>query len=155
MDPRTPPTTPPFAPWFGPQFTSWTAQYPPVQVAPQAFAVCKTALDTWLAVTNAALSGAERIRMAQLATDVETMGQNHRAAIDLAASKDLPGVFAVQAGLARAYLDGCTRYWTAVAEAMQATQAEMTDILSARAGNATGAAPRAAVRPASVDRKAA
>ena len=162
MDPRTTQTSPPYTRLFDPQWASWTTQFAPTTLAPQlpqfaqqAFAVYRTAFDTWLAITNAALAGAERVRMAQLATDVETMGQNHRAAAELAASKDLPGLLAVQSGLARAYLDGCARYWTAVADAMQSTQAEVTHLLAARTGSEEAAAPRAATETAVVDRKAA
>lgn len=124
--------------------------------APQAFALYKAGFDTWLALCNAALSGAERIRMAQLATDVETLGENHRAAVDTAAATDLPGIMAVQAGLTRAYLEGWMRYWSAVGESMQSTQAEVARILSARATGMPAAAAPAEARPdIAVQRKAA
>jgi phasin family protein len=119
--------------------------------APQAFAFYKTGFDTWLALVNATLSGAERVRMAQLATDVETQGENHRAAADTAAARDLPGLMAVQSGLARAYMEGWMRYWSAVGEAMQSTQAEVARILSVRAA----AMPAGAAPDIATQRKAA
>lgn len=124
--------------------------------APQAFALYKAGFDTWLALCNAALSGAEHIRMAQLATDVETMGENHRAAVSSAAANDLPGIMTVQAGLTRAYLEGWMRYWSAVGEAMQSTQAEVARILSVRATGMPTAVEAPAARPdVATPRKAA
>jgi Phasin protein len=94
----------------------------------------KANLDTLLAVASATLAGAERMRMAQLAADVETQAQNRQAAKDLAASQDVPGVLAAQSQLSGAYSDGYLRCWTAMAEAAQSTQLEIAQILSARAG---------------------
>ncbi len=121
--------------------------------APQALVLCKAGFDTWIALVNATLSGAERIRMTQLATDVETLGENHRAALECAAARDLPGLMTVQANLARAYMDGWMRYWTAVGEAMQSTQAEVGRILSARAAGLEAQPPAEAAT--TTQRKAA
>jgi len=136
MDPRTPQQT--AFPLF--KFPEFAAMMPQMGVPTQAFSLYKSGFDTWLALANAALAGAERIRMTQLATDVETLGENRRAAVDGAAARDVPDLMAVQAGLARAYLEGWMRYWAAVAEAMQSTQAEVGRILSARAVGAQATA---------------
>lgn len=151
MDPRTKQQTvvPPLA------FPDLAALLPQVGLPQQALALYKAGFDTWLALANAALSGAERIRMTQLATDVETLGENHRAAAEGAAARDVPGLMAVQAGLARAYLEGWMRYWAAVADAMQSTQAEVGRILSARVAGADAAASGAAAPSPAIQRKAA
>lgn len=94
----------------------------------------KANLDTLLAVASATLAGAERMRMAQLAADVETQAQNRQAAKDVAASRDVPGVLAAQSQLSGAYSEGYMRCWAAMAEAAQRTQLEIAQILSARAG---------------------
>jgi Phasin protein len=94
----------------------------------------KANLDTLLAVASATLAGAERMRMAQLAADVETQAQNRQAAKDVAASQDVPGVLAAQSQLSGAYSEGYLRCWTAMAEAAQRTQFEIAQILTARAG---------------------
>ena len=128
---------------------AWAPQFPMAvpQAAQQVFKLYRTAFDTWLAVANAGLAGAEHMRMAQLATDVETLAENHRASEGLAACTDLNGLLAVQTALARAYLGGCAKYWTALAESMQATQAQVASIVSSRAGE-MGAAWQGAVREA-------
>lgn len=151
MDPRkTQATTLTFTP---PDFAALAGPY--AAAAPQAFAFYKAGFDTWLALLNAALSGAERIRMTQLATDVETLGENHRAALEGSQARDLPGLLAVQAGLTRAYMDGWLRYWSAVGEAMQSTQAEVGRILSSRAAGFQGTAPEEAAPNIANQRKAA
>jgi hypothetical protein len=90
-------------------------------------------LDTLLAVTNAMLAGAEKMRMAQLATDVETQTQNRQAAKEVAASSDVPGLVAAQSHLSGAYSEGYARYWSMMLEAAQQTHAEIVRILAARA----------------------
>lgn len=174
MDPRksqpdAAPLAPFFAAWATPFMPQTLLQFPPQwptpsasplsaslpEVSQQALALYKGCLDTWLAMTNAALAGAERMRMAQLATDVETLGENHRAALGLAQCRDLPAVLAVQTGLGRAYLDGCARYWAAMAEAMQATQAEMARVVSGRAGTLSTAVPPEGEPAGPKERKAA
>jgi hypothetical protein len=151
MDPRKLHTTTAVtaAPFALPQqmFTQFGA------AAPQALAFYKAGFDSWLALVNAALSGAERIRMAQLATDVETLGETHRAAVQAAGTKEWAGLMTVQADLGRAYLGGWMRYWSAVGEAMQSTQAEVGRILSARAA-ALGTQPSAEAAT-TTERKAA
>jgi phasin family protein len=150
MDPRKPQaTTMTFTP---PDFAALLQPYS--AAAPQAFALYKAGFDTWLSLVNAALSGAERIRMTQLATDVETLGENHRAAMDCARARDVSGLLAVQTGLARAYMEGWMRYWSAVGEAVQSTQAEVARILSTRAAGLPDAAPEEAPNVAN-QRKAA
>jgi hypothetical protein len=151
MDPRTLQHTA-FAPF---KFPDFTAMMPQAAAPSQAFALYKSGFDTWLALVNAALAGAERIRMTQLATDVETLGENHRAAVDGAAARDVPALLAVQAGLAHAYMEGWMRYWAAVAEAMQSTQAEVGRILSAGAAGAPVAASGADAPTPAIQRKAA
>jgi len=151
MDARTTQQTA-FAPFTFPDLTAMTRQ---MAAPPQALALYKAGFDTWLALANAALAGAERIRMTQLATDVETLGENHRAAVDGAAAPDMPGLMAVQVGLTRVYMEGWMRYWGAVAEAMQSTQAEVGRILAASAAGAAAAAPAAGAPIPAIQRKAA
>lgn len=99
----------------------------------QWLAAYKANLDTLLAITNAALAGAEKMRMAQLATDVETQTQNRKVATEVAASSDVPGLLAAQSQLSGAYSEGYMRYWSMMLEAAQQTHAEIARILAARA----------------------
>lgn len=114
----------------------------------QWLAAYKANLDTLLAISNAALAGAEKMRMAQLAADVETQTQNRQVAKELAASGDVPGVLAAQSQLSGAYSEGYMRYWSMMLEAAQQTHAEIARILSARAAEIGDEMRRAVGGPA-------
>jgi hypothetical protein len=103
------------------------------ELSQQWVAAYKANLDTLLAIANAALAGAEKMRMAQLATDVETQTQNRQVAKEVASSSDVPGLVAAQSHLSGAYSEGYVRYWSMMLEAAQQTQAEIARILAARA----------------------
>lgn len=126
-----------------PQFMQWTAQFPPQwqypQLNEQVLNGWRAMFEGWLALANAALSGTEHLRMTQLATDVETMQENRRAASSLAGVHDLNGLMAIQTGLARAYLEGCAKYWSAMSELARGTQAEITRIATRNAAQLGGA----------------
>ncbi|MCL4801429.1 MAG: phasin family protein [Burkholderiales bacterium] len=96
-------------------------------------AAYKANLDTLLALANAALAGAEKMRMAQLAADVETQTQNRQAAKEVTTSRDVPGVLAAQSHLSNAYAEGYVRYWAMMLEAARQTNADIARILAARA----------------------
>jgi hypothetical protein len=101
-------------------------------VAQQCFKAYRAGFDTLLAVTNAALAGTERMRMAQLEADVETQTQNRSAALAVANCRDLNGLFALQSRLATAYMDSAMRYWATLAQLAQQTNAEVAKLLGAR-----------------------
>lgn len=100
--------------------------------AQQWFKAYRAGFDTLLAVTNAALAGTERMRMAQLEADVEAQTQNRNALLAVADCRDMNGLVALQSRLATAYLEGALRYWTTLAELAQQTNAEVAKVLGAR-----------------------
>lgn len=101
-------------------------------VTEQCFNACRTGFDVWLALTNAALAGVEKMRMVQLEADVETQTRNRTAALGAADCRDLNGLFALQSSLATAHLESALRYWTTLAELTQQTHAQMTQLITAR-----------------------
>lgn len=103
--------------------------------AEQWFKAYRTTFDTLLALTNAALAGAERMRMAQLEADVATQTENRGSALAAADCGDINALFAVQSQLAQAYTSGALKYWATIAEAAQQTNQEMVRILTARAAD--------------------
>jgi hypothetical protein len=116
----------------------WTA------LAEQWFRAYKTGFDTLLALSNATLMGVERMEMAQLAADVETQTRNRTAALAMANCRDVTGLLALQTNLVRGYLESSMRYWSAIAELVQQTSAEIAKILAGRGGEWAAAWQRAA-----------
>jgi phasin family protein len=98
----------------------------------QWFKACRSGFDTWLALSNAALAGAERMRMVQLEADVETQTRNRDAALGVADCRDMSGLFALQSNLATAYMESAMRYWRTLAELAQQTNAEVARLITAR-----------------------
>ncbi|MFO1364741.1 MAG: phasin family protein [Burkholderiales bacterium] len=96
------------------------------------FQACRGGFDAWLALCNAALAGAERVRMAQLEADVETQARNRSAALAAGECRDFNGLLALQANLATAYAESAMRYARTCAELGQQTNAEMARILGGR-----------------------
>jgi hypothetical protein len=129
--------------------TDWAA------VTEQWLRAYKAGLDTMLALANATLMGVERMEMAQLAADVEAQTQNRKAALAVADCRDVNGLLGLQTSLATAYLDSSMRYWSAVAELVQQTSAEVTRILSGRADQWLSAWQRGAGGDATPLREAA
>lgn len=101
-------------------------------IAEQCFKACRGGFDTWLALSNAALAGAEKMQMAQLEADVETQTRNRTAALGMADCRDLSGLFALQSSLATAYMESALRYWTTLAQLAQQTNAEIAKLVTAR-----------------------
>jgi hypothetical protein len=115
------------------------------EVAEQWFKIYRSGFDTVLAVSNAALAGAERMQMAQLEADVESQTCNRTAALGVADCRDMSGLLALQSNLASAYLESSMRYWTTLAQLAQ-SNAEIAR-LSPHAAR-SGAAPcRVRFRP--------
>jgi hypothetical protein len=98
----------------------------------QWFKACRAGFDTWLALSNAALAGAEKMRMAQLEADVETQTRNRAAALGVADCRDMSGLLALQSNLASAYMEGAMRYWSTIAQLGQQTNAEVAKLVTAR-----------------------
>jgi hypothetical protein len=105
------------------------------EVSKQWFNAYKNGLDMLLAISNSALAGAEHMRMVQLATDIETQGQNREAAAKLGSATDLQGVMKDQQALSQAYLEGFMEYWSTTAQMLQQTQGEISKVLAAHMGD--------------------
>jgi hypothetical protein len=99
------------------------------------FNAYKTGLDMLLAISNAALAGAEHMRMMQLATDIETQNQNREAAAKVGGASDIQGVMKAQQMLSQAYLDSFMKYWSTTAQMVQQTQGEISKVLTAHMGD--------------------
>jgi hypothetical protein len=121
-----------------PTRNDWTA------LTEQWFRAYKAGFDTLLALSNATLMGVERMEMAQLAADVETQTKNRSAALAVAGCRDVSGLFALQTNLVRGYLESSMRYWSAVAELVQQTNAEIAKVVAGRGQEWAGAWQRAA-----------
>jgi hypothetical protein len=107
-----------------PSRNDWTA------LGEQWLRAYKGGLDTLLALSNATLMGVERMEMAQLAADVETQTRNRTAALAVADCRDVTGLLALQTNLVRGYLESSMRYWSAIAELVQQTNAEIAKVLA-------------------------
>lgn len=105
------------------------------EVSKHWFNAYKTGLDMLLAISNAALAGAEHMRMMQLATDIETQNQNREALAKLGGASDVQGVMKAQQALSQAYLDGFMKYWSTTAQMVQQTQSEISKVLAAHMGD--------------------
>jgi len=101
-------------------------------VAQQWFQAYRSGFDTWLALCNAALAGAERVQMAQLEADVETQTRNRSAALAVNDCRDLNGLMALQANLATAYAESVMRYARTFAGLAQQSNAEVAKLLTGR-----------------------
>jgi hypothetical protein len=99
------------------------------------FNAYKTGLDMLLAISNAALAGAEHMRMMQLATDIETQNQNREVAAKVGGASDIQGVMKAQQMLSQSYLDGFMKYWSTTAQMVQQTQSEISKVLAAHMGD--------------------
>jgi phasin family protein len=121
MSTPTPPESIPAVPQL-----DWAA------AADQWFKVCRSGFDSWLALSNAALAGAERMRMVQLEADVETQTRNRDAALGVADCRDMSGLLALQSNLATAYMESAMRYWKTLSELAQQTNAEVARLFTAR-----------------------
>ena len=102
------------------------------QATEQWFKAYRAGFDILLAVSNAALAGAERMRMAQLEADVETQTRNRTAAIEVGQCRDVQGLVALQSNLATAYMESAMRYGNTFAQLAQQTNAEIAKLLTAR-----------------------
>jgi hypothetical protein len=105
------------------------------EVSKHWFNAYKTGLDMLLAISNAALAGAEHMRMMQLATDIETQNQNREALAKVGGATDIQGVMKAQQALSQAYLDGFMKYWSTTGQMVQQTQSEISKVLAAHMGD--------------------
>ncbi len=121
-----------------PSRNDWTA------LTEQWFRAYRAGFDTLLALSNATLMGVQRMEMAQLAADVETQTKNRTAALAAADCRDVTGLLALQTNLVRGYLEGSMRYWSAIAELVQQTNAEIAKIMAGGGQEWAGAWQRAA-----------
>lgn len=102
------------------------------EVAQQWFQAYRGSFDTWLALCNAALAGAERVQIAQLEADAETRTRNRNAVLAVGDCRDLNALMALQANLATAYAESAMRYTRILAELAQQTSAEIAKVLGGR-----------------------
>jgi hypothetical protein len=98
----------------------------------QWFTACRSGFDTWLALCNATLAGADRMRMAQLEAGVETQTRNRSAALAAGDCRDMGALLALQSNLATAYLESAMRCSKSLADLAQQTNAEIARVLAAR-----------------------
>jgi phasin family protein len=115
-----------------PESTVATPRIDWADVAQQWFQAYRSGFDTWLALCNAALAGAERVQMAQLEADVETQTRNRSAALAVGDCRDLNGLMALQANLATAYAESAMRYARTFAELAQQTNGEIAKLMTGR-----------------------
>lgn len=115
-----------------PESTAGVPQVDWAAMTEQWFKACRTGFDTWLALSNAALAGVERMQMVQLEADVETQTRNRTAALGAADCRDMSGLLALQSNLATAYLESAMRYWTTLTQLGQQTNAELASLVTAR-----------------------
>ena len=94
----------------------------------QWFDACRMPFDTWLELSNATMSCAERM----LASTGETQSQIRGAAEALAKAKDPQEAVSLQGMLMTACWQGLLQYWKNVAELAQKNQLECARILERR-----------------------
>jgi len=100
----------------------------------QWFETCRMPFDTWLELSNATMSCAERM----LAFTSETQSQIRAAAAALAKAKDPQEAVSLQGMLMTACWQGTLQYWKHVAELAQKNQLECAKILERRCTQASG-----------------
>ena len=88
----------------------------------------RTQLETGLALVNALVAGAERVREAQLAAARDTRVQHKQIADRVAKTASMQDLLALQSSLLNEYCFGTVRYWSQLAEIGRRTQEDITNI---------------------------
>ena len=93
------------------------------------FDAFKTQFETGLALVNALIAGAERMREAQLTAARETRVQHKQIAERVAKTASIQDMLALQSSLLNEYCFGTVRYWSQLAEIGRKTQEDIANIV--------------------------
>jgi phasin family protein len=93
------------------------------------FDAFKTQFETGLALVNALVAGAERMREAQLDAARETRVQHKQIAERVAKTASMQDMLALQSSLLNEYCFGTVRYWSQLAEIGRKTQEDIANIV--------------------------
>jgi phasin family protein len=85
--------------------------------------------ETGLALVNALVAGAERMREAQLSAARETRVQHKQIAERVAKTTSMQDMLALQSSLLNEYCFGTVRYWSQLAEIGRKTQEDIANIV--------------------------
>ena len=88
----------------------------------------RTQFETGLALVNALVAGAERVREAQLAAARETRINHKQIAERVAKTASMQDLLALQSSLLNEYCFGTVRYWSHLAEIGRKTQEDIANI---------------------------
>ena len=93
------------------------------------FDAFRTQFETGLALVNALVAGAERMREAQLSAARETRVQHKQIAERVAKTASMQDMLALQSSLLNEYCFGTVRYWSQLAEIGRKTQEDIASIV--------------------------
>lgn len=93
------------------------------------FDAFKTQFETGLALVNALVAGAERMRESQLDAARETRVQHKQIAERVAKTASMQDMLALQSSLLNEYCFGTVRYWSQLAEIGRKTQEDIANIV--------------------------
>jgi phasin family protein len=85
--------------------------------------------ETGLALVNALVAGAERIREAQLTAARETRVNHRQIAERVAKTTSMQDLFVLQSSLLSEYCFGTARYWSQLAEIGRKTQEDIANVV--------------------------
>ena len=89
----------------------------------------KTQFETGLALLNALVAGAERVRAAQLTAARDTRVEHKQIAERVAKTASLQDMIALQSSLLNEYCFGSMRYWSQLAEIGRKTQEDIVNVV--------------------------
>lgn len=89
----------------------------------------RTQFETGLALVNALVAGAERIREAQLAAARETRVHHEQLAERVGKTASMQDLLALQSSLLSEYCFGTARYWSQLAEIGRETQEDIANVV--------------------------
>ena len=113
------------------------------------FEACRGQYESGLALLNALVAGAERMRAMQLAAAHETKAKQAEFARQIAKASSLQDLLILQGALLNEYCLRAVAYWSKLAELSQRTQAEIAAVLRAQGTEALKQAYASAKAPAS------
>lgn len=89
----------------------------------------RTQFETGLALMNALVAGAERLREAQLTAARDTRVQYQKIAERVAKTASMQDLLALQSSLLNEYCFGTAHYWAQLAEIGRATQEDIANVV--------------------------
>jgi phasin family protein len=99
------------------------------QVASRYLDAFRTQFESGLALVNAFVAGAERVREAQLAAARDTRVHHKQIAERAAKTTSMQDLLALQSSLLNEYCFGTVRYWSQLAEIGRKTQEDIANIV--------------------------